>query len=356
MGVRLKILRSNPHQSTVMGADGGSFTHRSEVVKTKAKTETIDKRTQLLLAWFTCALSKRDLEEPIVSDALGRLYNKDAIIEFLLAPAPSAENPISSRPFGQDGWLAAGHLRSLKDVQTLKLTPASVSRDESLASNGSSNAGAEQQWGKAKWECPISMRGMNGSIKFVYVKGCGCVVSEAGLSQVSGGKTASKASSPKEGGASSSSDKENGKSDEESEETKEEQRARCPICEATLATSQVETVTINPVGEEKESMLRAWNEKVAREEAEKAERKAAKKGSGNGKKRKDKDAASDAASSKKAKIAAAATAPSINRKLPTVPDVTKKPVSAAIASLYASRQTEKDKLSPLFSSGYSRVG
>merc|ERR1711939_605958 len=83
------------------------------VVKTKAKTETIDKRTQLLLAWFTCALSKRDLEEPIVSDALGRLYNKDAIIEFLLAPAPSAENPISSRPFGQDGCPAMRAWRAM---------------------------------------------------------------------------------------------------------------------------------------------------------------------------------------------------------------------------------------------------
>lgn len=35
-----------------------SFTHRSEVVKTKAKVETVDKHTQQLVDWFTCALSK----------------------------------------------------------------------------------------------------------------------------------------------------------------------------------------------------------------------------------------------------------------------------------------------------------
>lgn len=41
-----------------MGNDGGSIPTRTDLVKTKAKTEQAEKATQLLIRWFTCALSK----------------------------------------------------------------------------------------------------------------------------------------------------------------------------------------------------------------------------------------------------------------------------------------------------------
>jgi hypothetical protein len=267
-----------------------------------------------------------ELEEPLVADALGKIYNKAALLEFLLAPPPSPDVPVSTRPFGGDGLLAAGHLRSLKDVQTLKLTPATSNAQQSIASASNAESGGQVEFGKARWECPITMRGMNGAIKFVYIKGCGCVASEVGLKEVAGTQSPS--------------------SDADSADTAK--RAVCPICAAKLPGSTVELVTLNPVGEEKAKMASAWAEKVAKEEKEKADKKAAKK-----KKRKgvadDEDAEKEA---KKAKTAQAQPAPSINRNLPSMPE-TKKPVSKAIASLY-SRPDGKDKLSPLFSSGYSR--
>lgn len=283
---------------------------------------------------------QRDLEPPLVADALGKIYNKDALLEYLLAPPPSADNPVSTRPFGADGIAAAGHLRSLKDVQQLKLTPVSSTSEQSISSATNAVSGGQVEYGKARWECPITMRGMNGSIKFVYVKGCGCVASEAGLKELAGVNV----ESPKE---------------QENEGAKlEPRKAVCPVCGDTLPGNKVELVTLNPTGEEKEAMAAAWKVKVAKEEKEKAEKKAAKKQ----KKRKDladgDEAKNDDTESKKAKTKALESAsshqpaPSINRKLPTVPDA-KKPVSSVIASLYGSKD-DKAKLSPFFAGSYSR--
>jgi replication termination factor 2 len=49
------------------------------------------------------ALKQRELQEPIVSCALGKLYNKDAILEYLL-----------DRSAYGDGEEICGHIRSLK--------------------------------------------------------------------------------------------------------------------------------------------------------------------------------------------------------------------------------------------------
>lgn len=85
------------------------------------QAEQVDKANQILAKWFFCALSKvchwptvrdqradrgwaqRPLEEPIVSCALGKLYNKDAIIEYR----------IDKTAYG-DGEAICRHIRSLK--------------------------------------------------------------------------------------------------------------------------------------------------------------------------------------------------------------------------------------------------
>jgi len=81
----------------------------------------VDKANQILAKWFFCALSKvchwptvrdqiadsglaqRPLEEPIVSCALGKLYNKDALLGYL----------IDKTVYG-DGEAICRHIRSLK--------------------------------------------------------------------------------------------------------------------------------------------------------------------------------------------------------------------------------------------------
>ncbi|KDE04287.1 hypothetical protein MVLG_05245 [Microbotryum lychnidis-dioicae p1A1 Lamole] len=158
-----------------MGADGGSFAKRDDLIKTKKATVHADQHELQRLLWHTCALSKEPLRQPVVSCALGKLYNKEALISHLLDPAS-----------GSDGHAVASHIRSLKDVTTLKLTtnPAlgpssSPSSDEAAPVNA-----LDAIKFVAPFVCPISLREMNGSTKFVYRRPGGYVISEASLKEI----------------------------------------------------------------------------------------------------------------------------------------------------------------------------
>ncbi|CAO3648306.1 unnamed protein product [Cunninghamella blakesleeana] len=67
-----------------MGNDGGSIPRRIELVKEKQKEVKQNPNLQREAAWFYCALSKLPLNPPIVADRLGKLYNQDVIIEYIL--------------------------------------------------------------------------------------------------------------------------------------------------------------------------------------------------------------------------------------------------------------------------------
>jgi len=147
-----------------MGNDGGSIPDRRDLVKNKPKAEQADRNNQAIAQWFFCALSKRELQEPIVSCALGKLYNKDAILEYLL-----------DRSAYGDGEEICGHIRSLKDVTTLKLTknPAERISDDKNTSRR-----------QAMFICPLTLKEMSGATPFVYSTACGDVFSAAGLRAV----------------------------------------------------------------------------------------------------------------------------------------------------------------------------
>lgn len=72
-----------------MGNDGGSIARRDELVKVKTSTISAKgkAKSSQKLRWTTCTLSKEPLREPVVGDALGRLYNKEAITEWLVQRA-----------------------------------------------------------------------------------------------------------------------------------------------------------------------------------------------------------------------------------------------------------------------------
>ncbi|XP_023331347.1 protein RTF2 homolog [Eurytemora carolleeae] len=94
-----------------MGCDGGTIPTRDELVKLKKKPEQRDKDGHRLYKWQHCAITQEPLRKPIVACELGRLYNKESIIELLLnkerinAPANTE------------------HIEKLKDVVELQLTP-----------------------------------------------------------------------------------------------------------------------------------------------------------------------------------------------------------------------------------------
>ncbi|KAI9510702.1 DUF602-domain-containing protein [Russula earlei] len=147
-----------------MGNDGGSIPDRRDLVRNKPKAEQADKANQTRARWFFCALSKRPLQEPVVSCDLGKLYNKDAVIEFLL----------DRTAFG-DGEEICGHIRSLKDVKTLSLTPNATPKPDRLDSSVD----------RGLFVCPLNFKEMTGVVPFVYLSTCGCVFSQAGLKAVS---------------------------------------------------------------------------------------------------------------------------------------------------------------------------
>ncbi|WFD34595.1 Replication termination factor 2 [Malassezia cuniculi] len=152
-----------------MGADGGTIATRSDMVRTKDLDERPDydagERRHAL--WTLCRLSKHPLEAPVMADALGQLYNKDSLLEYLLKRGAAGASETEQR--------VAGHIRGLRDATSITLTknPA-PQRDED----------GTQYY---PYACPLTGRPMNGKHNFVYLR-CGCVFSETGLRNVAAPK------------------------------------------------------------------------------------------------------------------------------------------------------------------------
>ena len=128
-----------------MGCDGGTIPKRDELVRTKQKKEQKEKSMELAAKWQFCAISSNKLVEPIVSCQLGRLYNKDAVIEYLLdkSSAPNVS--------------LVQHIRSLKDIKTLNLTIKSGYNEKKPEIDGQY---VDTQ--DSKFVCPVVGIEMNG--------------------------------------------------------------------------------------------------------------------------------------------------------------------------------------------------
>jgi len=214
-----------------MGNDGGSIPDRRDLVRNKPKAEQADKANQTRARWFFCALSKRKLQEPIVSCALGKLYNKDSIIEYLL-----------DRSAYGDGEKICGHIRSLKDVKTLTLTPNPAPHSTSSSSSTD----------RPQFVCSLTLKEMNGVQPFVYISTCGCVFTQAGLRTVSGAA----AKTSEEG---SGSEKENDAEKETGKAKEEGEYSICPQCAQKYSTA-TDIVLLNPSPVE-EDLMRAEMER-----------------------------------------------------------------------------------------------
>lgn len=152
-----------------MGCDGGTIPKRHELVKGPKKVEKVDKNAELAARWKYCALSQEKLRRPIVACDLGRFYNKDAVIEYLLDK--SAERPNVE---------AAAHIRGIKDVKELNLTDNPAWEGERTNTKGD----RYEDMHCAMFICPVVGLEMNGKHKFCFLKTCGCVFSERALKEV----------------------------------------------------------------------------------------------------------------------------------------------------------------------------
>uniref|UniRef100_A0A8D2MLQ2 Replication termination factor 2 n=1 Tax=Zonotrichia albicollis TaxID=44394 RepID=A0A8D2MLQ2_ZONAL len=133
------------------------------------RNSLVDKVAELVARWFYCALSQEKLRRPIVACELGRLYNKDAIIEYLLDKSPD-KTPMES----------ASHIKSIKNVTELQLVdnPAWCGDKESIKGDKYDDLQA------ARFICPVVGLEMNGRHRFCFLRNCGCVFSERALKEI----------------------------------------------------------------------------------------------------------------------------------------------------------------------------
>ncbi|CAH0476396.1 unnamed protein product [Peronospora belbahrii] len=135
-----------------MGNDGGVIAVKRKFMRhanVKVREEKANQEVQRLEKARTCALSSLPLQEPVVACRLGNLFNKQTILEHLLA---------KSMPE------CFQYITSLKDVVTCQVK---VDKEED-----------------ALWRCPITMVEFNGKQPFVVLFKCGCVLSERAFKAV----------------------------------------------------------------------------------------------------------------------------------------------------------------------------
>jgi len=118
------------------------------------------------IRWTSCALSKLQLQPPLVADELGNVFNKEAIVRALI----DKQIPEEFR-----------HIRSLKDVFAVQLSPNDKRKpgDDSEAS---------------QWMCPISFVEI-GHLPFSAMRKFGCVVAARAMREVATAEAATSATS-----------------------------------------------------------------------------------------------------------------------------------------------------------------
>lgn len=167
-----------------MGNDGGSIPKRRELVKEAAKALTTSQAKEQLTEqqeyhWSTCPLSRKPLAAPVVGDAAGTLYNKDAVIEFLLKEdGREKEEAGRVADVKKDGEFAelgcAGdRLKGLKDVVEVKFEVGKEEKTEASAR-------------RENWVCPITGRELGPGAKAVYVVPCGHAFAGSAVKEVAG--------------------------------------------------------------------------------------------------------------------------------------------------------------------------
>ncbi|CAL8354957.1 replication termination factor 2 [Gadus morhua] len=152
-----------------MGCDGGTIPKRHELVKGPKKVEKVDKNAELFAKWKYCALTQEKLKRPIITCELGRLYNKDAVIEYLLDK--TAERPHAD---------VVSHIRGMKDIQELNFTDNPEWEGEGRISKGD----RYEDMHLAMFICPVVGLEMSGKHRFCYLQKCGCVFSDRALREV----------------------------------------------------------------------------------------------------------------------------------------------------------------------------
>lgn len=156
-----------------MGNDGGSIPTRRELVKSAARAPTAaelkeTQHEQQAYAWSTDPISQKPLARPVVSDAAGRLYNKDTILEYLVEGTRKEEaERVTQRT-----------VQSLRDVVEVRFEV------ETQQGDGSAKRPADAPSSSEIWRCPITGDRLGPGSKAVYLATCGHAFSRTAIDAV----------------------------------------------------------------------------------------------------------------------------------------------------------------------------
>jgi Skp family chaperone for outer membrane proteins len=167
-----------------MGGDGGVFAvnrkffaacrntskdGQSDATENEERQIKLNKR---FVKCRTCAISNEELVEPIVTCRLGYLYTKENLIRALL------DKTLHS---------SFSHIKGLKSVKEVIMTPNSEyssGSDSSDGGSGSGSVGKEDSQLASRFMCPVTQLPFNGLYSFVAIWSTGHVLSEKALREI----------------------------------------------------------------------------------------------------------------------------------------------------------------------------
>ena len=154
-----------------MGNDGGSIPTRRELVKSSAAALSTTQVKEIQTEqqehyWSTCALSHQPLRLPVTSDALGTLYNKAEVLNYLLALGRQG-GQVEKVELERRGEAFKDRLRGLRDVVEVQFH--------------TEGAGKSQ-----RWICPVTGKPLGPGTRAVYVVPCGHAFGETVLKEMPG--------------------------------------------------------------------------------------------------------------------------------------------------------------------------
>jgi len=229
-----------------------------------------------------------------------------------------------------DGEEICGHIRSLKDLKTLKLTP----------NTSKASPTAEASTDRAPFVCPLTLKEMNGAQPFVYLWTCGCVFSQAGLRAVIGSPLPREDSSKldKKDSAEGSESENSGSPDADPAKPKSDDLDLCPQCGAKYSRTD-DVLTLNPPPDEESKMFDAMLKRRAAEPTKKGKKRkgAVKAEAGAEPPAKQTHSSASPAPSLNPSIAAASRA--VAESLAIEEAKRKATMSQAVKSLYGSKET-----------------
>lgn len=185
-----------------MGLDGGTYITRSDVLRgqswelatadnsrstrggnasTSAAKDrnAVDPRTVKSTKWSTCSLSNQPLQVPIVADYLGSLYNREAVLEFLLSRGGAFVDDLAQhRYLNQQRASKFGyeHLKSTRDIFTVHLTDLQDTQTAGLPTATDAEA-------PERFVCPVTHLHST-RYPFVAISECGHVFSDRAIKQM----------------------------------------------------------------------------------------------------------------------------------------------------------------------------